>query len=359
MVLDEEHISNILAETGEKPFRLNQIRRWVYNRGMVDFHQMSDLSAALKERLAAEIKPLSLEIKTRLTSRDKSTDKLALLLHDGQMIEMVILRNLTGRVSVCISSQVGCAVGCAFCATGQGGICRNLTAEEIADQVLLARVLLKSEVGSRKYEVGSTKSEVGGTKETLPSNVIIMGMGEPFLNYDAIVQALDLVNRRLNIGGRRLTVSTVGIVPGIRKFASENLQVNLAVSLHSVDPEVRSSLIPINDTYPLPELKAAVENYIELTRRKVFFEYIMLSGVNDSFADAQALAAWLPEDLSHVNLIRYNQVAESEFDPSSPEVIAGFQKILQDKGIPTTLRHPMGDDIQAACGQLVLRKGGS
>ena len=189
--------------------------------------------------------------------------------------------------------------------------------------------------------------------------MIIMGMGEPFLNYDAIVQALDLVNRRLNIGGRRLTVSTVGIVPGIRKFASENLQVNLAVSLHSVDPEVRSSLIPINDTYPLPELKAAVENYIELTRRKVFFEYIMLSGVNDSFADAQALAAWLPEDLSHVNLIRYNQVAESEFAPSSPEVIAGFQKILQDKGIPTTLRHPMGDDIQAACGQLVLRKGGS
>jgi 23S rRNA (adenine2503-C2)-methyltransferase len=262
---------------------------------------------------------------------------------------MVILRNLTGRVSVCISSQVGCAVGCAFCATGQGGICRNLSAEEIADQVLLARVLLKEEERSQKHEAGSTK-------ETMPSNVIVMGMGEPFHNYDAIVEALDLINRKLNIGGRRLTVSTVGIVPGIRKFASEDLQVNLAVSLHSVDPAVRSQLIPINAVYPLPELKAAIEHYIALTRRKVFFEYIMLSGVNDSFADAQALAAWLPRDLSHVNLIRYNQVAGSAFAPSPPEVIAGFQKILQDRGIPTTLRHPMGDDIQAACGQLAGRK---
>ena len=343
-MLDEEHISKILAEVGEKSFRLSQIKRWVYTRGIVDFSLMTDLPEVLQTRLAAEVRPLSVEVKTRLTSRDKSTDKIALQLRDGQVIEMVILRNLTGRVSVCISSQVGCAVGCAFCATGQAGICRNLTAEEIADQVLLARVLLKDEAGST-------------SDEPLPSNVIVMGMGEPFHNYEALVLALDLINRKLNIGGRRLTVSTVGIVPGIKKFALEDLQVNLAVSLHSVEPVVRSQLIPINKTYPLPQLKEAIAQYISLSRRKVFFEYIMLDGVNDAPADAEALADWLPRELSHVNLIRYNQVDGSPFRSSSPEAIEKFQKIVQSRGIPTTLRHPMGDDIQAACGQLAGRRG--
>ena len=341
-MLDEQRIRKILKDENEPDFRLKQLKKWVYQQGELDFACMTDLPSSLQIALKDSISCLSLREIKQKKSNDGQTSKYALETKDGLTIEIVVLRYLTGRVALCISSQIGCAIGCPFCATGQMGFVRDLSAEEICDQVLFARSVLMKE---KDDEVG----------RVLPANVIIMGMGEPFLNYDNTLGALRLIQSEFGIGGRRLTVSTVGIVPGIRRFAEENLQNNLAVSLHTVDDELRNQLVPINKKYNLNLLKEAILDYIDKTKRKVFFEYVMLKDLNDSHKQAQALAAWLPKGLAHVNLIRFNRIAGLGFEPSTKKAIQEFQSVLEKANVPATIRHPMGDDIEAGCGQLASK----
>ncbi len=339
-MLDEKKLQAYLSRSKIPAYRFRQIVAAVYQRGVLDYRQMTDIPVALQDELAGQFPPVSLQVQTRQASADDQTQKLALRTADGAIVEIVILHNATGRVSVCISSQIGCAVGCAFCATGRMGFRRDLTAGEIVDQVLVARSMLYAEHGRDK---------------PLPTNVIIMGMGEPFLNYAATLQAIRWLQEKLNIGGRRLTISTAGVVPAIEQFSREGLQVNLAVSLHAATDTLRSELMPINRKYPLAQLREAVQAYMVQTSRKVFFEYIMLSGVNDSNAQAEQLASWLPDELAHVNLIRFNRVEGLSYEPSSDMQVRRFKQILLDNHIPVTVRHSMGDEIAAGCGQLAGR----
>ncbi|MBV8669445.1 MAG: 23S rRNA (adenine(2503)-C(2))-methyltransferase RlmN, partial [Candidatus Eremiobacteraeota bacterium] len=231
-------------------------------------------------------------------------------------------------------SQAGCALRCDFCATGQGGFTRNMTALEIFDQAVA--------VARRAREEDRTLT-----------NLVFMGMGEPFLNYDAVMDAIALLNdpHGFNIGARRMTISTAGVVPGIERFTAEGIQVNLAISLHAADDELRTRLMPINKKYPIAVLMKAVRDYVATTKRKVFYEYLMLSGVNDRLDDARRLADLLGGPLHHVNLIPYNATAAS-YERSQPLRIKRFAALLQERGVPTTVRHTMGTDIAAACGQL-------
>jgi 23S rRNA (adenine2503-C2)-methyltransferase len=335
-MIDTEALITFLKQHNQPAYRLGQIQKWVYHKGVLDIALMTDLPETVQHMLSESLTVLSLQEISRQQSRDGQTTKVLVELFDKEQVELVLLRNLTGRTSVCISSQIGCAVGCGFCATGQLGLKRNLTAEEIFDQVLYARHLLSREKDDPH----------------VPTNVIVMGMGEPFHNYEAVRQALLWMQQYLQIGGRRLTVSTAGIIPGIRKFAADANQINLAISLHTVDQELRDRLMPISRQYPLADVRQALVDYIAQTHRKVFVEYIMLAGLNDTVSQAESLARWLPSELVHVNLIRYNHVPGLDFEPASEENIKRFQAVLQQQEIPVTIRHPMGTEIAAACGQL-------
>jgi 23S rRNA (adenine2503-C2)-methyltransferase len=331
----------------QPPFRLKQVESWVYQKGVTDFRAMSNLPEELRETLAESGIPLlSLRVISRSDSEDKQTTKVGVETQDHKVIEMVIMRHKTGRVSLCVSSQAGCVVGCAFCATGQlVGVGRNLTTAEIVDQVIIARGLLLAEQSVTDDRL-------------LPTNVVFMGMGEPFYNFDEVMAALIVLEGKLQIGGRRLTVSTSGVAPKIIEFAKLEKQINLAVSLHSATDSMRSHLMPINDQFDLATLRRAIEEYMKETHKKVFFEYVMLSELNDTPAQAEALIKWLPPTLSHVNLIPYNAVPGTGFETSSPKRIEAFRKILVDAGIPVTVRHTLGDDIDASCGQLAAKSKG-
>ncbi len=321
------------------PFRLKQVNDWVYRAGVTDFALMSNLPQEHRDQLAKEFSILSFVPGKNQDSKDNQTTKIALKLRDGALIEMVLMRHLTGRKSVCISSQTGCSIGCAFCATGQKiGNGRNLTAEEMVDQVVWARHLLML--------------ENPGSIEPYPNNVVMMGMGEPFVNYDNVMQAIKTIQDRMQIGGRRLTVSTSGVAPRIVDFAKADMQVNLAVSLHAATDKMRDLLVPLNQHYPLAALKLAVLEYMRLVKRKVFFEYVMLDGINDTEEALADLIKWLPHTLSHVNLIPYNEVSGTPFRPSREAQLQYFHDALEKAGVPVTVRHTMGDDVQAACGQL-------
>lgn len=326
-------------------FRHKQVQDWVLHHGILDYAAMSNLPAELRTSLAEELPLLSLEILRSIPSDDGQTTKYLLRLKADQKItEMVIMRHEKGRKTLCVSSQVGCPVGCSFCATGQMGFARNLTAEEIFDQAVLARSLLLQE--------HSTEKKGDSTQPHVPTNVVFMGMGEPFLNYDNVMQAVGWLGQHLQLGGRRLTISTSGVITRIREFTALNLQVNLAISLHAITDQRRSELMPINKNYPLAELREAIRLYMERSNRKVFFEYIMIEGVNDSVEEARLLRDWLPPKLSHVNLIPYNPVPGPDFQTSTPERIKAFADVLKVAGIPLTVRYNMGGDVGAACGQL-------
>ena len=239
------------------------------------------------------------------------------------------------RTTVCISSQAGCAFKCSFCSTGQAGFTRNLKPAEIFDQARFFARELKTR----------------GKKIT---NIVFMGMGEPFHNYDAVMDAVRLLNdpHGFGLGHRHITISTVGLVPQIDRFATEGVQVNLAISLHAPTDELRSAIMPVNQRFPIDELMAACDRYVKQTGRKVFFEYVMLAGVNDDDASARNLAALMRGRLYHVNLIPYNATPDAELRGTADVRIRAFQKILEASGVPTTVRVPMGRDIAAACGQL-------
>jgi len=269
-----------------------------------------------------------------LPSIDGQTSKLLLRLHDGETIETVVMR-YARRNTVCISTQVGCARGCKFCATGQSGFTRDLAAGEIVDQVLTSARLLQSE------------------SEHL-SNVVFMGMGEPFANYEATLESIRILNdpRGFGLGARSFTVSTVGIIPGIRRLSQENLQVNLAVSLHTADEALRTQLVPINHRYPVAEIVRACRAYVRATHRRVTFEIALIAGVNDSDSHANQVAEALHGVLCHVNIIPFNPIAGSAWRPSSNDRVQAFAHIIESVGYPVTIRQSRGTDIQAGCGQL-------
>jgi 23S rRNA (adenine2503-C2)-methyltransferase len=353
--LNRDELAALLVGWGEPRYRADQVRDWLYAKLAADPAQMSNLPASLRARLAAETRVNPLERIYEQASRDGRTVKWLFRLADGQTVETVLMLypEIEGergeRRTVCISTQVGCAMGCVFCATGQAGLARNLTAGEIVAQVLAA---------ARAVQDLSGFGRPDGPTNRL-TNVVLMGMGEPLANYDRTWQALRIITDRegFNLGARHITVSTVGLVPGIHRMAEEPLQVNLAVSLHAPNDALRSQLAPINHRYPITEVMAAVRQYVALTNRRVTFEYALMDGINDMPSLARELASLLRGLLCHVNLIPLNPVAESPYQPSSPERAAAFQSILQRAGIPATMRVRRGIDIDAGCGQLRRRVG--
>ena len=319
-----------------KPFRLKQIYRAATKELVEDVAQVTtlpkDLRAALSESgfLLDSVTPVVVQ-----RSSDDQTSKGLFRLADGSEVEAVLMEHYGDRNTVCISSQAGCAFACAFCSTGQAGFTRQLEATEIFDQ---ARYFAR-ELSAKGKRI---------------TNIVFMGMGEPFHNYDAVMDAVALLNdgQGFGLGHRHITISTVGLVDKIDKFSDEQTQVNLAISLHAPSDAVRNRIMPVNKKFAMDELLAACDRYIEKTNRKVFFEYVMLQGVNDSEADANALAQRMRGHLYHVNLIPYNTTPDGPFAGTEHEAIWRFAAILDAAGIPTTVRQNMGRDIAAACGQL-------
>ena len=345
-----------LVEHGEPGFRAKQIYQWIYQQLVSDFAAMSNLPLSLRQKLEEEACIGSGSVRTEQHSKDDRTRKILLELMDGRLIESVLmlyppLRESSARATVCVSSQAGCAFGCTFCATGQMGFDRHLTAGEIVAQVLLFARQLRVAPWSAPGLPGSKAIDH-------ITNIVLMGMGEPLHNYDNVLQALHILNSNegFNLGARHMTISTVGVVPAIRKLSQEPLQVNLAISLHAPTDELRGQTMPINRKYPLEELFSACKDYIAETGRQVTFEYVLLSGVNDTPAHAQQLAELLIplKQFAHVNCIPVNATAASYRTPG-PDAIRAFRNALFDRGVTNSVRAERGDDIAAACGQLRTR----
>lgn len=317
---------------GEKKFRAKQIFQWLH-RGAHDFNEMTDLSKALREKLEEEAEIEQLKIAKIQQSEKDGTRKYLFQLSDGNTIESVFMTYKFGN-SVCISSQAGCRMGCTFCASAVDGLQRNLTAAEMVDQIIAIEK---------------------NTGETI-GNVVVMGTGEPFDNYENLSHFIRLINAKegLNIGMRSITISTCGLIPKIREFARDFPQVNLAISLHSPNDKIRSMLMPINDRYNMEELLEVCRGHIEKTGRRMTFEYALVKGVNDSPKHAEELASKLRGMICHVNLIPLNRVDEAKLKGTEKEDAEKFKEMLEKRGVQATIRREMGSDIDAACGQLRL-----
>lgn len=330
--LSEAELEARIVTLGQPRFRAKQIVQWVYDKGATSFGQMTNLPISLRETLAAHFCFGHLSIDTEQVSQD-GTRKRLYRLHDNKLIESVLMPYRDGRRTACISSQAGCAMGCAFCATGQMGFARHLTAEEIFEQ-------------AQRFS-----QELQQAGERL-SNIVLMGMGEPFHNYDAVIEAIHMLKDRLGIGARRITVSTVGLVPKIRAFAQEGLQVKLAISLHSTLDEERGAIMPINRKYPIDELITACREFVAVTNRRITFEYALIHGQNDTIEEATRLRDLLQGLMCHVNVIPLNPTAGYDGLPSDPVRVQAFIDVLERGGIPATIRVRRGIDIDAGCGQL-------
>jgi 23S rRNA (adenine2503-C2)-methyltransferase len=338
--LPQKDLVDLLLGWGEPAYRARQVWQGLYHRLADSPETLTDLPVPLRLRLGDHLLFSSSEIKAVARSKDGGTEKLLLALPDGQAIESVLMR-YERRRTACISTQSGCGMGCVFCATGQMGFKRNLTTGEIVEQVLLfARRL-------------------AGTGERL-SNVVVMGMGEPFHNYEATMQAIDRLSDRegFNFGARRFTVSTVGLVPMIERFTEEDRQVNLAVSLHAATDGLRSQLLPINRRYPLSVLMPACRNYVQKTGRRLSFEWALIRDVNDSPEQAETLAGLLEGLNCHVNLIPLNPTKKFLAEATPRQRATAFSDQLLRRGIACTIRVRRGIDIQAGCGQLATDVGG-
>jgi 23S rRNA (adenine2503-C2)-methyltransferase len=325
-----EELSAALQELGEPKFRAKQVFTWLH-RGVTSFDEMTNLSKALREKLDAAWNITAPTVARKQVSKKDGTIKYLWELSDGNCVETVLMRYHHGN-TVCISSQVGCRMGCRFCASTIGGKIRDLTPAEMLDEVLFTQV-----------------------DSGLPvSNIVLMGIGEPLDNFDTVMQFLRLVNSPdgLNIGMRHISLSTCGVVPKIDKLASYRLQLTLSVSLHAPDDETRSRIMPVNRTYDVQTLLDACRRYFDATGRRISFEYAMIQGINDSAAQANLLCDRIAGMGAHVNLIPLNNVEESPLKPSSRETIAAFQKIIESRGVTATVRRSLGGDIDASCGQL-------
>ncbi len=331
--LRPDELQEWLKANGEKPFRAGQIYEWLYNKRVKTFDEMSNLSKGLREKLEEHFALTTLSTIVKQESKD-GTIKFLFQLQDGYSIETVLMRHDYGN-SVCVTTQVGCRIGCTFCASTLGGLKRHLMAGEIVEQVVKVQQTL-DEVGERV------------------SSIVIMGIGEPFDNYDAMMNFLKIVNndKGLNIGARHITVSTSGIVPKIYQFADEQMQINFAVSLHAPNQEARQKLMPIARAYKIDELLEAVRYYTKKTGRRVSFEYGLMAGENDSVEVANELADLIKGIKCHVNLIPINYVPERDYVRTSRSSIFAFEKALKERGVNVTIRREQGADIAAACGQL-------
>ncbi len=327
--LEQKELKDWLKELGEKPFRAKQIFGWV-QKGVATYDEMSNVSKSLRASMDEAFELDNVKIVRCLDSKD-GTRKYLLSMTDGEVIEAVLMRYKHGN-SICVSTQVGCRMGCTFCASTIDGMNRNLLASEIIGQIMT----IQNDIGERI------------------SNVVLMGSGEPLDNYDEVTKFLRLVNHDegLNISMRHITLSTCGLVNEIKMLADLKLQITLAISLHSVDDEKRSILMPVNRKYNLDELLQACKYYTKTTSRRITFEYALIQGENDQESEAKKLAKKLRGMLCHVNLIPINPVKERGYKASSNNSITKFQKVLTNAGIETTIRRELGSDINAACGQL-------
>jgi 23S rRNA (adenine2503-C2)-methyltransferase len=321
-----------LAARGQPAWREKQIRRWIVANRAESFEQMSDLPKELRPQLADSFSPLSTAIAKHQVAKD-STHKLLLRLHDGRHIECVLIQE-DDRHTACISTQVGCGMGCVFCASGLNGVERNLTSGEILEQLIRLRNLLP-------------------TDERL-THIVVMGMGEPLANLEHLLHALEVAGHKdgLNIGARHITVSTVGLPKKIRQLADLGKQYHLAVSLHAPNDELRTRIVPTNESIGLRDILAAADYFFDKTGRQVTFEYVLLGGINDGVLHAHELAKLLRNRKAHVNLIPFNEVEGLAYQPPAPEALSAFIDTLQREGISVKVRKRKGSDIDAACGQL-------
>lgn len=355
--LSRSEIEELVEQFGQPPYRARQLWRSLYFEGRSSFDEMTSLPASFREALKSRYAVSPLEKVMHLTSKDGSTDKVLFKLPDGELIETVLMRyepdgHRKTRRTVCVSTQAGCALGCTFCATGQQGFRRQLTVGEIVAQVVYMERIAQKE-DQQQIDSGSrTKGERQGV-----TNVVFMGMGEPLANYDNSLAAIRTLNddQGLQIGARHITVSTVGLVPQILRLAKEDLQINLAVSLHAPDNETRSETMPVNRRYPIEQLISACKSYVEKTNRRIFFEYVLLHEQNDSVEHADALGKLLKGLLCHVNLIPVNPTEDGPFKRPAREFRTAFQQKLREYGVPSTIRMEKGIDINAGCGQLRAR----
>lgn len=331
--LQLEELKDWLKEQGEKPFRAEQIFDWLYKKRAASFEDMSNLSKPLRDKLDGHFVLTTLSTIIQQTSSD-GTIKFLFELQDGVSIETVLMRHEYGN-SVCVTTQVGCRIGCTFCASTLGGLKRNLEAGEIVAQVVKVQQALDE------------------TDERV-SSIVIMGIGEPFDNYDNMLSFLKIMNHEkgMNIGARHITVSTSGIIPKIYQFADENMQINFAISLHAPNTELRSRLMPINRAYKLPDLMDSVRYYVNKTGRRISFEYGLFGGVNDQVEHAEELAQLVKGLKCHINLIPVNYVPERDYVRTPKSQIFKFERTLRDRGVNVTIRREQGHDIEAACGQL-------
>jgi 23S rRNA (adenine2503-C2)-methyltransferase len=352
--LTYEELGAWLRERGQPAFRAKQISGWIYESLVDDFPEMRTLPGALREQLGREASIAGPAVRTELAAKDGRTRKVLLELSDGRLIETVLMlypasSEGRARATVCVSTQAGCAYGCTFCATGQMGFDRHLTAGEIAAQVLhFARELRR-----KPWDAPD------GTRIERVTNLVFMGMGEPLHNYENTLHALHILNmaQGLRIGARHMTVSTVGLAPGILRLAEESLQVNLAISLHAPNNAMRLRTMPVTRKYPIEAVLDACREYVAKTNRQVTFEYVLLAGENDSVEQAEELARLLAplRHLGHVNLIPVNATAAG-YHPPSGEAIRAFRETLRAGGVSNSVRAERGDDIAAACGQLRTRE---
>jgi len=330
-----EECRDFFKSIGEPTFRANQILEWIYSNRVDSYDDMTNIPVYLREKLKEKAPLNRPEVLRKLQASD-GTAKYLLGLLDGGTVETVVMPH-DYRISQCISTQVGCAMKCAFCASGQLGLVRNLNVHEMIDQLLVSNNHLSGD-----QRIGS---------------LVLMGMGEPLANYDNVIKFIKLANwqKGFGIGWRHITLSTCGLVPQILRLAKEDLQITLSVSLHAPDDETRSTIMPVNKTYPINELMSACRQYADFTGRRITYEYILLQGINDSRRHAIKLAEILKGSLSHVNLIPFNQVDQTEFKRPSDQTVKAFYDELCSLGVDVTIRREMGSDIDAACGQLRRR----
>ena len=325
-----QELAGVLKELGQPAFRAKQVYTWLH-KGVRSYEEMTNLPKALREALSKDYPILSPKVVRKQESQKDGTIKYLWELSDGNCVETVLMRYHYGN-TVCISTEVGCRMGCAFCASTLGGLIRRLEPFEMVDQVLFTQV-----------------------DSGLPiSHIVLMGIGEPLDNFDNVMRFLELINSEdgMNISMRHISLSTCGLVPGIDKLAQKKLQLTLSVSLHAPTDEIRNTIMPVNKAYPTEELLNACRRYYEQTNRRISFEYAMINGVNDTPEAARLLLKRLKGLPAHMNLIPLNHVEESPLKPSTRQAVQKFQAILEDGGVPATVRRTLGSDIDASCGQL-------
>ncbi len=329
--LSFDELQENIAQMGLPRFRAKQIYEWLHKKNVDSFDKMTNLDKALRQKLSEEFRIAVPAISRKLVSKIDGTVKYLFEFADGECVESVVMKYKYGN-SICVSTQVGCAMGCTFCASTKAGRVRNLTAGEILGQIYRAQ----TDTGERI------------------SHIVLMGIGEPLDNFDNVIKFLDMVSNEqgLNIGQRNISLSTCGVVPNIYKLAERNLQITLSISIHSPTDELRTSMMPINKKYPISELVKACRSYVKTTGRRISFEYSLIKGVNDSPECAEKLCELLKGMLCHVNLIPVNTIEQSDYRKSDKEAIEKFKNIIEKHKITATVRRKLGADINAACGQL-------